>query len=215
MPLMPFDAARAASLLDQVHHWQQQCLARLSSRFVFAADEFYLLADQDLPATAEYEDFPQLENGIGMARRFIDSFLLALNRQGRRTAPRRPYLVVTGKAAGKFLPRLVEAMEARLGPAGVQVAVLESIFWGPGVTVAGLLTATDLRKQLPRYLAIFPEPPVVLLPASCLYDELFLDGTSRTALSREMGISLLPLPAEGDQLVEFLQDGDCGLWQEQ
>lgn len=213
-PLVPFDAARAASLLDQVHQWQQQCLARLGSRFVFAADEFYVLADQDFPASAAYEDFPQLENGIGMARRFIDAFLSALQHQRRRTAPRRPCLVVTGKAAGKFLPRLVEAGEARLGPARVQVAVLENIFWGPGVTAAGLLTATDLRKQLPRHLAaVGPEPPVVLLPASCLRDELFLDGTSRAALSRELRISIVPLPAAGDRLVEFL-GGEGDPWQE-
>jgi putative radical SAM enzyme (TIGR03279 family) len=176
------DEARA--LVATAGGWQRRWLADLGSRFVFLADEIYLLAGRPLPAAAAYEGFPIAEDGIGLVRRFEDGFLRSM---ARRT-PRASMGVVTVVTGELFAPRL-RALLARGGydPTAVRVAAVPNDFFGPAIGVAGLLTGRDIQ----RYLARQPElGRAVLVPAVAVRDGdgIFLDDLAPADLARDLGV---------------------------
>jgi len=185
--LRPLESAGAARLLQRVNRWQADFLARFGSRFVFAADEIYLLAGEEFPAAAEYEGFPQRENGVGLARLFLDELRSADLRAaaGRPPAAGLRVTLVTGMAARG----LVGKMAAKMRRQGVraQVVAVENRLLGERVTVAGLLAGEDLAAALAgRELG-----DVVALPASALRDGEFLDGLRVKDLSRRLGTRIV------------------------
>src|SRR5437667_14607 len=143
--------AEARVLVATAERWQQRWLADLGSRFVFLADEIYLLAGVPLPPAAAYEGFPVVEDGIGLVRRFEDGFARAL---ARRPPPavRGPVTLVTGEMFGPRLRVLLAG--AGLDRHGVRVAAVPNDFFGHAIGVAGLLTGQDVR----RHLATQPDP---------------------------------------------------------
>jgi putative radical SAM enzyme (TIGR03279 family) len=140
------DPESAAVVLDAIEPWRHRMAAERSERWVYPADEFYLAAKRDLPSFAEYDDFPQFDNGIGITRAFIDEFSSAVNarvhRSGATAAPGRDVTLVTGTL---FAPVLRE-LAPRLTALGLDAKVLPVVnrFLGGNVSVAGLLTGADL-----------------------------------------------------------------------
>jgi len=178
-PLTPADAA---TLLAAVQPRQQANLAHLGTRLIFAADEFYLATSQPFPLKAAYEGFPQRENGIGLSRIFLDE--LATLRWPAHL-PAGPVSLVTGMLAAPLLHEFA----ARLREHGVdaRVIAIPNTFYGGGVTVAGLLTARDLRAAL----ADCPHGQAIFLPAATLNtDGIFLDDTTPRELERALGVPL-------------------------
>lgn len=173
--------ADAATLLDVVARWQDALLSRLGTRQVFAADEFYLAAGAPLPAAEAYEGFPQKENGIGLARLFLDELAdLDLSQVG---APAGPLTIATGALAAPLL----DALAARLQQAGLTVEVIPvpNQLYGGGVSVAGLLTGHDLLAAL-RGRAL---GRLLLLPAVVVNaDGLLLDGLTPHDLEAALGV---------------------------
>jgi len=191
--LRPVESAGAARLLKRVYRWQADFLARFGSRFVFAADEIYLLAGEKFPAAAEYEGFPQRENGVGLARLFLDELrpVRRLRPADFRAAAGRPpaaglrVTLVTGMAARGLVGKLAAKM--RRQGVRAQVVAVENRLLGERVTVAGLLAGQDLAAALVgRELG-----DVVALPASALRDGEFLDGLRVKDLSRRLGTSIV------------------------
>ena len=176
----------ARALVAAVEGWQRRFLATLGSRFVFLADEIYLLADLRLPPAPAYEGFPVVEDGVGLVRRFEDGFARAAARW-RRLDPVPPATLVTGEMFG---PRL-SALLARGGPggAGVRVAPVPNELFGRAIGVAGLLTGRDIQ----RHLAALPDlGRVVLVPAVALreVDGVFLDDLTPADLARDLGVAV-------------------------
>jgi putative radical SAM enzyme (TIGR03279 family) len=81
--MRPHTAAEAQAVLDTIEHWQGRFAAALGRRLIFAADEYYLLAGRPMPGRAAYEDFPQVENGVGMSRSFATAFAAGRRASGR------------------------------------------------------------------------------------------------------------------------------------
>ncbi len=199
-PLRPFTRPEAAAVIGQLARWQARFLARRGTRLVYPADEFYTLAGRRLPPAASYEGFPQLENGIGLIRRLLDGY--------RRTRPRLPaalpfpreVTVVTGVSAGTTLGGILDDLAATVGGLAPRLEVVANEFFGPGVTVAGLLTGQDILRALRgRSLG-----QAVLVPAAALKDEedIFLDDLSLPALARQLGVPVRAVPPEGRALAE-------------
>jgi putative radical SAM enzyme (TIGR03279 family) len=177
-------AEEARRLVDTVAGWQRRLLADLGSRFVFLADEIYLLAGRELPPAEAYEGFPVAEDGVGLVRRFEDEFDAALRRRRRRAAAP-PLTLVTGEM---FAPRLA-ALLARGGLAtpGLTVAAVANELFGPAIGVAGLLAGRDIQ----RHLATLPDlGRAVLVPAVALrdVDGVFLDDLTPGDLARDLGV---------------------------
>jgi putative radical SAM enzyme (TIGR03279 family) len=198
----------ARSVVTLVEQWQETFLAALGRRMVFAADEYYLMAELPFPDAATYEGFPQHENGIGIARTFEAEFLGATEvatgvragffasvegapAEGYR-APRAPGSVTLtprrdapiGILTGPYGARVIEPLVAELGQNNVRVIEVENRFFGGNVGVAGLMVGDDLQ----RVLAGEPEGHRYLLPDVCLSNGVFLDGLTPADLPRPVEI---------------------------
>jgi len=178
--------AEARTLIAAVEGWQHRWLRELGSRFVFLADEIYLLAAEPLPPARAYEGFPVVEDGVGLVRRFEDGFARALVRRPP-PAVRDGVTLVTGEMFGRRLGALLSG--AGLDRAGVRVAAVPNDFFGRAIGVAGLLTGQDVR----RHLAALPDlGRTVLLPAVTVRDAdgIFLDDLTPADLARDLGVAV-------------------------
>jgi putative radical SAM enzyme (TIGR03279 family) len=175
--LQAVGANDARQVLEQIAAWQREFLSRFNSRFVFASDELHLLARKHLPAADEYEGFPQRENGVGLARLFLDE----IAQSDFCPAAGLSVTLVTGVSAAG----MVKNMAAQMRRQGVKanVVVVRNRLLGETVTVAGLLAGEDVAAALARRDAT----DCVVLPASALRDDEFLDGVTVKELSRRVG----------------------------
>ncbi len=190
------DEARAA--IDRVDEARQRALGERDLGWCYAADEMYLIAGRDIPTAAYYDDGALYENGVGAVRRFVNGFD---ERVG--TLPRlegRRIRLVTGGSMAPFIrqraPRLADAVGAV-----VDVVEVENRYFGPSVTIAGLLGGEDILSALGEGR----EGDIVVLPAEALNaDDIFIDDVPLSRLAARLG------PAEiltGFEITEALADG--------
>ncbi|MDS1030683.1 DUF512 domain-containing protein [Bacillota bacterium LX-D] len=173
-PLQTFNRDKAADVLKIVEDFQHNFLSELKTRFVFVADEFFILAREKLPEDSYYEDYLQLENGVGIARLFIDEFKRLLKITQPKVDRHNPIIIVTGKSAEDILKELILDLQKIIPDINVNVLALENNFFGHTVTVAGLLTGQDLINGLNK--AHLAKNTRILIPDVMLKDgELFLD----------------------------------------
>jgi putative radical SAM enzyme (TIGR03279 family) len=172
--LRRFTPAEARLVIDQIEGHHEAFLDSLGTRFVYPADEFFLLAGRPLPPLRYYEEMPQFENGVGMVRQFVSDF----NRRKRylpRAVKRRLRLaLVTGRLAEPILRDLVTPVLAGIKNLAGEMRAVDNRFWGKTVTVTGLLTGKDIIRAVNDSRA-----DLVILPPNCLnVDHLFLDDMS-------------------------------------
>lgn len=195
-PLTPVDDRQAAYLIEWVEAHQRRLRARRGRNLIYLADEMYLLAGEPFPAYEQYDGFPQLENGVGMAALFQrqwtrerDSLPRRLPFRDRLPFRRRRVTVVTSRAAFSILRPIVEDLNDIAG-LEVDLRCLSSSFWGEAVTVAGLLTGSDLWEGLKQDAA----GETVLIPGSCVDGRgRFLDGMTVTELAEKLGRPVRPV----------------------
>jgi putative radical SAM enzyme (TIGR03279 family) len=192
-PLTPFTAEDAAAVIAQAAAWQKKCRKKFGSAFVFCADEWYLLAGLPLPAYSHYEGFPQLENGVGMVALFEREFTDGI----KRASAFRRAGIVTGQAAAGFMRRLVKNIP------GAAVHEIRNDFFGPGITVSGLLTGKDIIAQLRGKI----DAEVLFVPQNAFRanDDVMLDGTTRRELSGALGVTVEIGSADGRLFAKQLQ----------
>ena len=203
-PLTPYTHEGAAAVIDMIEDFAAHFLYLNGTRLAFAADEFYLKAGREIPAAEAYEEFAQLENGIGLWALLKDEFYHALHLLEEESALPKPrsVTVATGQAAAPLLRELAAALCRKCPALTVQVIPIRNDFFGESITVAGLLTGTDLIAQL-KGRALGEE---LLIPAAMLRQEgdLFLDGLSPADVERALGIPVTPSPNDGGQLLGLL-----------
>lgn len=154
-PLRPYTRQEARSLLRQVERWQERFSAELGRRTLYAADEFYLLAEEDFPAAEAYEQYPQLENGVGMARLFLHEWSLPAGSQtkglsrsvGEEYPVGKRLHIATAELGEKVLSKVKEQMEKE---SGLEIVIhpLTNLLFGERITVTGLLCGRDIASQL-------------------------------------------------------------------
>ncbi len=172
-PLHGYDRGSAAALLDRVEPLRQEFLRTMGTRFAFPSDEFYCLAGRELPPDEAYEDYPQIENGVGMLRQFAtDLFFAAEDEPVAETPPRRLH-IACGTSVAPIMQRWCDA----LAPKGTTVTVRPILnhYFGETITVTGLITGADLAEQVRDV-----EADAVLICRNMLRAEgdLFLDDLS-------------------------------------
>lgn len=139
-----FTLEGASAVIDQVAAWQEECRANDGDNFVYLADEFYLAAGRPVPDYDFYGDFPQLENGVGIVRSFIDEWEHAAV-SGSNEQPH-TIDVICGISAAKILGPLFS--ETPIPNLTVRLLPVENEFFGPSITVTGLLTGQDILNTL-------------------------------------------------------------------
>ena len=200
-PLRLFTKEEAAAVIDAMTACGDRLLETYGRRVVYPSDEFYIIAERELPPPSFYEDYAQLENGVGALTLLREEFYEALDRGV--TSPRyTPKTVLaTGMAALPYITALVEAAKKVYPTIDARVIGIRNEFFGETITVAGLITGRDLIAGLRGVNA-----ERLLIPDSMLrYDgECFLDDVTITAIEEALRMRVQTLPVSGSALLEAL-----------
>jgi len=194
--LKPFTAEIARQTIAQVSRIQRELKKKLETPFVFLGDEIYIMAGEALPPMSHYRDFPQIENGVGMVRTFLKQFDAAVRKKAKPGRVRGT--VCTGKVFHPYLEDCVRRLDLDL-----KVVAVESLFWGPGIGVAGLLTGSDFISALRG--KVYGD--FVVLPSESMIgdDHLFLDDLTIKDVERELGAEILPSGYTAGDFVERIR----------
>ena len=183
-PLTPFDKDGAARVVRQVETWQKKSRAESGDSFVYLADEFYLMAGAPLPTEEEYDGFPQLDNGVGLARSFIEDWNEAMQEE-ETTGYDAPFSVkiVCGMSIAPVFRELIDRLSVK--NLTVRLRPVENYWFGPSVTVSGLLTGADILAALSKEEGT----DAVVLPRCALRsgEDIFLDDMTLTAFAEQCG----------------------------
>ncbi|MBQ3126990.1 MAG: DUF512 domain-containing protein [Clostridia bacterium] len=204
-PLSPFTPEEAAAVIAQVDAFAEGCKAKYDTRLFFCADEFYLKAGLPLPDHAYYEEYSQIENGVGLLTSLCHEFDFELDYVDdllpEAKLPR-TVTVATGEAAYGTLSALAERLMAKVPGLTVQVIAVHNDFFGDLITVAGLLTGRDLAAQLKGH----DLGDELLLPSVTLRAEgdLFLCGMTPDALADELETPIKFVKNDGAALIAAL-----------
>jgi putative radical SAM enzyme (TIGR03279 family) len=205
--LQPFDAESSGAVISQVEAWQKKLLGEKDSRAVYLADEFYIMADRELPSCDEYEDFPQIENGVGMVSLLLDEFYRRLDELDEPDknplsggAETRHVCIATGVSVYKYLKEMVEILQKRYNKLRVDVFPIRNEFFGENVTVTGLLTGADIIKQLDG-----KSKAGELLISKCMLkaeEDIFLDDYTVDRLADALGKKITIVENDGHDFVD-------------
>ncbi|MDP4093726.1 MAG: DUF512 domain-containing protein [Bacillota bacterium] len=146
--LEPYDKVSSIDVIKQVKNWQTRLLSQFGSRVVYLADELYIMAETDIPDYEEYEDFPQIENGVGLISLLRYEFFEYLENNSFDHIPERKVSIATGVSSYKYIKEMAEILEKRYKNIKVNVYEIKNNFFGENVTVTGLITGQDLKSQL-------------------------------------------------------------------
>lgn len=198
--LRPVDRETAAAVIDQVDRFGEKCLRKYGTRKFFCSDEFFLRAGRELPGEDYYEDYPQIENGVGMLRSFINEFEAGL-RLETEPVKASPFTIATGVSAAPFLRDLAERAEEKLGVRGRVVAIVND-FFGHSIDVAGLVTGGDLIGQL-RGKELGAR---LLIPVNMLRHggDVFLDDVTVPEVEKALGVPVTVVDQDGYDLLDAM-----------
>jgi len=145
-----FNAASAKDLLEQIKPFQERCRKTMGTSFAFPSDEFYCLSGEPIPPAAWYEDYPQIENGVGMLRQFEEQMREAEEDDDSSPVSPKTYVIGTGVSAASHIKRMCSLFEPQA--VTTHVVTIQNHFFGETITVSGLLTGEDILSQLPTEL---------------------------------------------------------------
>ena len=176
-----------------MHHFNA-----LGRNFAYAADEFYLKAEKNMPDAEHYDDFRQLDNGVGLWTLTKQEFIDSLNETD--DCPAAKIALITGVAASPLINELASIAENKFSQLKIDVKTIVNDFFGHNVTVAGLVTATDIiaqTKDLSEY--DFAVIPSVMLRSDD--EKVFLDDISIEELSEKLNVKIISTPSSGNELL--------------
>ncbi|HIV49981.1 MAG TPA: DUF512 domain-containing protein [Candidatus Faecalibacterium intestinipullorum] len=204
-PQVPYDAASSAEVIDILEEFGDECKARHGKRIIYPSDEWYLNAGRPLPPAEFYEDYAQLENGVGMWRLFEQEFLAELDKPHRVYGSKKMD-VVTGTLAAPLIEAMMAELHRQYPMIEVTVHPIQNKFFGGNVSVAGLVTATDILAQCKGKL----QSNVLGVPEVMLRSEqdMFLDSVTVDELAQQLGVKIEILPSGGgDEARALLRSG--------
>jgi len=183
--IRPVGKVYSRKIIDMADELQRRFRKKLGTGFVYAADEFFTKAGLEIPSRRYYDEFPQIENGVGMLRQLLDDF-----ESKRRLLPKRlrkdlRVTLVTGVSAFHLISELVQKHLSTIPGLKVQLVCVKNDFFGHSVTVTGLLTGRDIIGALRRKGNL---GDLILLPPNCInQDGLFLDDLRPKDIERKYG----------------------------
>ena len=207
--LRSFSSQEALSVIELIESYQEKFLGEWEYPFVYASDEFYVMAGKPIPPTQNYGDFPQTENGIGLARLFLDEWADAKEDLPVQLNGAHKLTLVTGTSGKVFLEPVVQRLNEIKGLT-VQLEVVKNTFFGETVTVTGLLTAQDIIGALTGKEI----GDLLILPKVLLRDgeDLFLDDLRLGDVSQQLQvpIEVVEGPYELAEVVHRLNNDETG-----
>ncbi|MCX7923815.1 MAG: DUF512 domain-containing protein [Clostridia bacterium] len=204
--LEPFDREASSNVIKQVEAWQERLLEQHKSRVVYLADEFYIMADTHIPEYEHYEDFPQIENGVGLIALLKQEFTEYLDElesgswaMSKSAGKLRHVSIATGVSPYNYIFELAETLMSKYQNLKVNVFEIKNNFFGENVTVTGLLTGSDLVSQL----AGKELGTELLISRSMLKsgETLFLDDYTVDMLEKQLNIKVSIVENSGKDFV--------------
>jgi putative radical SAM enzyme (TIGR03279 family) len=202
--LKPYDKKSSQTLLRQVEDWQKKLKDKYGSQIIFPADELYVMAERDIPVYSMYENFPQLENGVGMLALLKNEFDRCFSEINNTIESiNRNISIVTGISAEGFINSLTEQLLTKYPGLRVNVFAIKNNFFGEKVTVSGLITGKDIIEQLDgKDLG-----EEVLIPSNMLRNkEVFLDDVNVNILKSKLKTKITVVDNNGYELVNRILD---------
>ena len=199
--LEPFNKNTAAQVLDIIDEYAQKSIQKYGDRRIYGSDEFYLLSGRKIPDAEFYGDFLQLENGVGLwalLKSDVNNALADIN----AFCAERHLSIATGVAAYPLLREIADMCQQKCRGLNCNVFSIKNDFFGERITVAGLITATDIYNQLKdKNLG-----DTLLIPSSMLRAEgdMFLDSVTVEELSQKLNIKIIPIDNDGYALVSAI-----------
>lgn len=192
--LKPFDKEEAAKTIDLVEERYNRY-----GGFCFAADEMYIKAEREIPSYEFYQDFPQIENGVGLVREFLESVEYSLDETPDMKVGKR-VCMLTGVSFEPVLKNVAKIVADKLG-LEITVKAVENNFFGKTVTVSGLVTAGDILAQAPRGYDAYTVPSNMLKE----FSTLFLDNVSLDEVEKALG-KVIVVNETGGDLIKKLSE---------
>ncbi len=193
----------AEDVIKSVEAWQKKAMDKVGTRLFYASDEFYLKAERALPKAEEYENFPQIENGVGLISSMEEEFYEAL-KSGYELKKKRKVSIATGEAAVNFIKSIAKEAEKRYNGLEADVYGIVNNFFGEEITVTGLLCGCDIISQL-KGKDLGDE---LLISKSMLRDssDVLLDDVTTEELEKELGVKIRAVENDGWEFLEALLD---------
>ena len=200
--LRPFDRESAAETIDRVEAYAAECLSKLGSRVFWCSDELYLKAGREVPEDEYYEDYSQLENGVGLMRLLETEFMAALLLAEPDEGAGGRFTIATGVAAAPLLEKLLQTAHKKCAKIDGQVCAIVNDFFGHTIDVAGLVTGGDLIAQL-RGKDLGER---LLIPHTMLRhgEGVFLDDVTLEQASEALGVPVTPIGGSGGELLDAM-----------
>lgn len=199
-PLEPFQKEDAEKVIDTIESWQKKLYPEYGLHFVHASDEWYILAEREMPEEERYDGYLQLENGVGMTRLLLEEFAEGMRGlEEERNLPdvsvREEISMATGLLAYPYIQRLANDLEKSFPNLKIHVYPITNEFFGEHITVSGLLTGQDIEKQLKGKVL----GTRLLLPQNVLRsgEEVFLDDFTKTDLEKSLQVPINIVKSSG------------------
>lgn len=204
-PLVPYNKETAGQTIDIIEKMGDECVKKHGRRIFFPGDEFYLLAEREIPSPEFYEDFSALEDGIGMIAYLTDDVDWKLEELDADESLCHKVTIACGEGVFLYMKRIMSMINEKFPNITINTRAIKNNFFGGGVNVSGLVTGGDLIDQL-RGDDLGDR---LIIPSSMLRfeNDLFLDDVSTDDVERELGVTLVPINNNGNDLVEAVIAG--------
>ena len=204
-PLVPYNKETAGQTIDIIEKMGDECVKKHGRRIFFPGDEFYLLAEREIPSPEFYEDFSALEDGIGMIAYLTDDVGWKLEELDADESLCHKVTIACGEGVFPYMKRIMSMINEKFPNITINTRAIKNNFFGGGVNVSGLVTGGDLIDQL-RGDELGDR---LIIPSSMLRfeNDLFLDDVSTDDVERELGVTLVPVNNNGNDLVEAVIAG--------
>ena len=204
-PLVPYNKETAGQTIDIIEKMGDECVKKHGRRIFFPGDEFYLLAEREIPSPEFYEDFSALEDGIGMIAYLTDDVGWKLEELDADESLCHRVTIACGEGVFPYMKRIMSMINEKFPNITINTRAIKNNFFGGGVNVSGLVTGGDLIDQL-RGDDLGDR---LIIPSSMLRfeNDLFLDDVSTDDVERELGVTLVPVNNNGNDLVEAVIAG--------
>lgn len=200
-PLEPFTKEDAKEVLRVIHSWQEKLYQEYGLHFIHAGDEWYILAEEEMPEEERYDGYLQLENGVGMLRLLQNEFEEAYEDAAGDDIERNVSLA-TGYLAYPYLKKMADRLSQKYTGTKIQIYPIRNDFFGERITVAGLITGQDLIRQLTGQEL----GARLLLPCSMFRseEEVFLDDITRSELEEALQVPVDIVKSSGQDLIDAI-----------
>ena len=204
-PLVPYNKETAGQTIDIIEKMGDECVKKHGRRIFFPGDEFYLLAEREIPSPEFYEDFSALEDGIGMIAYLTDDVGWKLEELDADESLCHKVTIACGEGVFPYMKRIMSMINEKFPNITINTRAIKNNFFGGGVNVSGLVTGGDLIDQL-RGDDLGDR---LIIPSSMLRfeNDLFLDDVSTDDVERELSVTLVPVNNNGNDLVEAVIAG--------